>query len=97
MHVLCCISMWTLSFARYALLTVHSFARLTHLTASCSQSTEATVQNALQVEQNMHPGLKGRAFAIQQHQDIIAVRYSTDTVTQTLSWQHSIDVMQGCR
>lgn len=29
-----------------------------------------------QVEQNMHPGLKGRAFAIQQHQDIIAVNYA---------------------
>lgn len=27
----------------------------------------------LQVEQNLHPSLKGRAFAIQQHQDIIAV------------------------
>ena len=27
----------------------------------------------LQVEQNLHPNLKGRAFAIQQHQDIIAV------------------------
>lgn len=26
-----------------------------------------------QVEQNLHPSLKGRAFAIQQHQDIIAV------------------------
>ncbi|KAL3138106.1 hypothetical protein ABBQ38_005336 [Trebouxia sp. C0009 RCD-2024] len=28
-----------------------------------------------QVEQNMHPNLKGRPFAIQQHQDIIAVNY----------------------
>jgi len=28
----------------------------------------------LQVEQNLHPSLKGKPFAIQQHQDIIAVR-----------------------
>ncbi|DBA78854.1 TPA: hypothetical protein ACH3X1_008741 [Trebouxia sp. C0004] len=29
-----------------------------------------------QVEQNLHPSLKGKAFAIQQHQDIIAVNYA---------------------
>ena len=31
------------------------------------------IASPLQVEQNRHPSLKGRAFAIQQHQDIIAV------------------------
>lgn len=33
-----------------------------------------------QVEQNLHPSLKGKAFAIQQHQDIIAVNYAARAV-----------------
>ena len=39
------------------------------------QSTWLQMHTAccLQVEQNLHPNLKGRAFALQQHQDIIAV------------------------
>lgn len=39
----------------------------------------------LQVEQNLHPSLKDRAFAIQQHQDIIAVSTAFQShITRTL-------------
>ena len=56
------------------------------------QASEASIRIAMlergvymQVEQNLHPGLKGRAFAIQQHQDIIAVRLNFDSAASRAS------------